>query len=118
MDSRRARLARAFGSQCFFRVPIRRPVAAVLPAHLVFYRDGVPCLQSIDPSGLPVGGEFVTELWRSGVAMPAIAGLYDIMVVEVGPAACRFDAREPSRPRSCGWLLATRASPIGSRRSG
>jgi hypothetical protein len=78
-------LARAFGSQCLFRVPVRRSVAATLPPHLVSYRDGVPYLYSIDPSGYPGGGEFVTALWRAGVEFPAVTPMSDFTVVEVGP---------------------------------
>jgi hypothetical protein len=101
-------LARAFGSQCSFRVPIRASDAAALPAHLVAYRAGVPYLQSIDPSGLPGGGEFVTALWRAGVALPAVAGLDDVTVVEVGPAGLRV-AHEGAFPAAVVRMVARHA---------
>jgi hypothetical protein len=101
-------LARAFGSQCFFRVPIRRSVAATLPAHLVAYRDGVPYLQSIDPSGLRGGGEFVTALWRAGVAVPAVVGLGDVTVIEVGRAGLQV-VRDGAFPAAVVRMVARHA---------
>lgn len=68
-------LARAFGSQCFLRVPVRTRVVASLPAHLISYTDGVPYLQSLDPSGLAGAGEFITSLWDSGVVVPALTSM-------------------------------------------
>jgi hypothetical protein len=68
-------LARAFGSQCFLRVPVRSRVVASLPAHLISYTDGVPYLQSLDPSQLPGAGAFITSLWESGVVVPILTSM-------------------------------------------
>jgi hypothetical protein len=85
-------LARAFGSQCMLRVPVRRRVAASLPPHLISYTDGVPYLQSLDPTRIPGGGVFVTALWESGVTVPALTSMNYTGVPEVvtAEAAMRF----------------------------
>lgn len=85
-------LARAFASQCLLRVPVRPLVAASLPAQLIGYLDGVPYLQSLDPSGLPGAGTFVRSLWSAGVTVPAITSMNvtgEPVIVEPA-AAVRF----------------------------
>jgi hypothetical protein len=85
-------LARAFGSQCLLRVPVRRRVAASLPAHLISYTDGVPYLQSLDPSSIPGGGAFVRALWDCGVMVPALTSMNYTGATEIvePDAALRF----------------------------
>jgi hypothetical protein len=85
-------LARAFGSQCLLRVPVRRRVAASLPSHLISYTDGVPYLQSLDPSGIGGGGAFVTALWESGIVVPALTSMNYTGAPEIvtADAATRF----------------------------
>ena len=92
-------LARAFGSQCLLRVPVRARVAASLPSHLISYTDGVPYLCSLDPTGIPGGGDFVTALWESGVKVAALTSMNPTGAPEIvsAEAALRF-ARSAGLP--------------------
>lgn len=101
-------LARAFASQCAFRVPVRRSIAATLPSELLSHRDGVPYLLSIDPSGRPEVAPFITTLWQAGVELPVVSGLTDVTVIEVGPAGLQVE-REGTFPAAVVRMVARHA---------
>jgi hypothetical protein len=106
-------LARAFASQCFLRVPVRAVVAASLPAQLISYLDGVPYLQSLDPSGIPGAGAFIGALWDAGVTVPAVTSMNATGADEIveSAAAVRF-ASAAGLPSLLTGPMDTRRGPL------
>jgi tRNA A37 threonylcarbamoyladenosine synthetase subunit TsaC/SUA5/YrdC len=118
-------LARTLSSLALLRVPIREVIARELPAHLLSYVDGVPYLQSLDPTGMPGLRDFMDRLWTRGIMFPAITSMNasgQPEIVEFAEAALFSRAvglpalvDAPQSPRAKGSLTILELGPDGVR---